>query len=83
MTGGNLARQIRSDMPHLPIIFASGYADVQTLGEELLQENLLKKPYRIVERAGRINAALSERTSGGNVIPLRGSPQIYGRFAVL
>jgi len=72
MTGVDLARQIRSDMPDLPIIFASGYADVQTFGEELLQENLLKKPYRIAELAGRISTALPERTSGGNVIPLLG-----------
>ena len=72
MTGVELARQIRAEMPDLPIIFASGYADVQTFGEELLQENLLKKPYRIAELAARISAALAERPSSGNVVPLRG-----------
>ncbi len=71
MTGVDLARQIRSEMPDLPIIFASGYADVQTFGEELLQEDLLKKPYRIAELAARISGALAERASGGNVVPLR------------
>ncbi len=72
MTGVDLAREIRSKVPDLPIIFASGYADVQTFGEELLHENLLKKPYRIAELAARISAALAERASGGNVVPLRG-----------
>jgi CheY-like chemotaxis protein len=71
LTGVDLARKIRSEMPDLPIIFASGYADVQTFGEELLQEDLLKKPYRIAELAARISAALAERPSGGNVVPLR------------
>ena len=72
MTGVDLARQIRSEMPDLPIIFASGYADVQTFGEELLQEDMLKKPYRLAELAARISAALAARPSGGNVVSLRG-----------
>ena len=71
MTGVDLARQIRSETPDLPIIFASGYADVQTFGEELLPETVLKKPYRIAELAARISAALVERPSGGNVVPIR------------
>jgi signal transduction histidine kinase/ActR/RegA family two-component response regulator len=71
MTGVELARQLRRSSPDLPIIFASGYADVQTFGEELLRESLLKKPYRIAELAARISAALAERPASGNVIEFR------------
>jgi hypothetical protein len=45
--------------PGMPIIFASGFADVETFGKELEKENLLKKPYRMTEVAARIGAALS------------------------
>ena len=71
MSGVELARQVRASMLTLPIIFASGYADVQTFGEELVQENILKKPYRLTELAARIGAALAERPSGDNVIEFR------------
>jgi DNA-binding response OmpR family regulator len=51
---------VRRRRPALPIIFASGYADVQTFGADLSEEKLLKKPYRIAEVAARIGATLSE-----------------------
>ena len=71
MNGVELSRRLRASLPTLPIIFASGYADVQTFGEELAHENLLKKPYRITELAARIGAALADRPSGDNVIEFR------------
>jgi signal transduction histidine kinase/ActR/RegA family two-component response regulator len=71
MTGVDLAHKVRSLAPDLPIIFASGYADVQTFGAELGDETLLKKPYRIAEVAARIGAALSETRREGNVVELR------------
>jgi CheY-like chemotaxis protein len=71
MTGVELARKVRAAMPDLPIVFASGYADVQTFGDELLHENLLKKPYRITDLAARIGAALAERPAPHNVIEFR------------
>jgi CheY-like chemotaxis protein len=72
MTGVDLARQIRSNTPDLPIIFTSGYADVQTFGEELLEETMLKKPCRIAELAARISGALADRLNGRNVVSFRG-----------
>ena len=71
MNGVELARQVRELKPGLPILFASGYADVQTFGEELSDELVLKKPYRIAEVAARIAAALGERR-GDNVVNIRG-----------
>ena len=71
MNGVQLARKVRSMAPSLPIVFASGYADVQTFGTELSDERLLKKPFRIAELAARISAALSESRRDGNVVEFR------------
>jgi CheY-like chemotaxis protein len=70
MTGVELARRVRPIAPDLPILFASGYADIQTFGSELSEEVLLKKPYRIADLAARIDAVLTARETD-NVVPLR------------
>ena len=71
-TGVDLARAVRARWPDLPILFASGYADVQTFGEELADETVLKKPFRIAEVAARIHEMLqSGRGGAGNVVELR------------
>jgi DNA-binding response OmpR family regulator len=71
MDGVELSRRARELAPHLPVIFASGYADVQTFGPELADEQLLKKPYRIAEVAARIAAVLSQQRREGNVLEFR------------
>ena len=71
MSGVDLARQVRALQPRLPILFASGYADVQTFGEELTDESVLKKPYRIAEVAARIADMLGQRDKGENVLDFR------------
>lgn len=58
MNGVELARRTRTLDADLPILFSSGYADVQMFGEELSDESVLKKPFRIAEAARRIEAAL-------------------------
>jgi DNA-binding response OmpR family regulator len=60
MSGVELARRVRDTHPDLPVIFASGYADLQTFGSELSEERVLKKPYRIAEVAAHIHVVLSE-----------------------
>ena len=74
MTGVELARQVRALRPELPILFASGYADVKTFGEELETETVLKKPFRIAEVAARIREVLEAKSAAageGNVIEFR------------
>ena len=71
MDGVALSQKVRAAFPALPILFASGYADLQTFGDALTEENLIKKPYRIAEIAARLSTALSESRSGGNVVELR------------
>ena len=58
MTGVEVARHIRDAGNAIPIIFSSGYADVQAFGEELSEEVVLKKPFRLTDIASRIEAAL-------------------------
>jgi signal transduction histidine kinase/ActR/RegA family two-component response regulator len=58
MNGVELARRVRVLDDQLPILFASGYADVQTFGEELSDGTVLKKPFRMADVANRIEAAL-------------------------
>jgi DNA-binding response OmpR family regulator len=71
MNGVELARRAREMDAEMPIMFASGYADVQTFGPELADELLLKKPYRLSEVAARIGAVLSQQRREGNVVELR------------
>ena len=58
ISGVDVARQIRSAGNAIPIVFCSGYADVQAFGEELSEEILLRKPFRLTDIASRIEAAL-------------------------
>jgi signal transduction histidine kinase len=71
MDGVALSQKVQDAFPDLPILFASGYADLQTFGDALTEENLIKKPYRIAELAARVGASLGERRDGGNVVELR------------
>lgn len=61
MTGVELAKRVRSVDSGLPILFSSGYADVRSFGENLTEEIVLKKPFRISEVASRIDAILQSR----------------------
>jgi signal transduction histidine kinase len=66
MTGSELARQIRQSWPGLPIILASGYAELPNGEDPDLPR--LSKPYLQDELAAQIAKALAETAK--NVIPL-------------
>ena len=61
MTGIELARAIRDLRPDIPIILATGYADIQDGGDLGLPR--LGKPYRQDELARRIADALDGRSN--------------------
>jgi CheY-like chemotaxis protein len=69
MSGVELARRIRERHPHMPVIFASGYADLQRFDGELADERILKKPYRIAEVAAEIHAVLNGAGSDAEPCP--------------
>jgi signal transduction histidine kinase/ActR/RegA family two-component response regulator len=58
MNGVELARAARALAPGMPVLFASGYADLQTFGHEISVDRLLKKPFRIAEVAALIQQVL-------------------------
>ncbi|HWH22068.1 MAG TPA: response regulator [Allosphingosinicella sp.] len=70
MTGVELAQRAREIAPGMPVLFASGYADLQAFGKQLSEESLLKKPYRMTDLHLRIDSALNSG-SRNNVIELK------------
>jgi PAS domain S-box-containing protein len=71
MNGVELARVIRKQYPHLPVVLTSGYSSV-------LAENahhgfeLIQKPYSVEALSRALRKAISERPSKGQ--PLQASP---------
>ena len=70
MSGVELAQRTRELVPGMPILFASGYADLQAFGEQLSEETVLRKPYRLSELAARIEA-LIDQSRAANVVELK------------
>ncbi|AYD02766.1 PAS domain-containing sensor histidine kinase [Neorhizobium sp. NCHU2750] len=59
LTGDELANRVRSERPHIPVLFTSGYAEPAIAGRELaLSGSWLKKPYTARELAVRVRALL-------------------------
>ena len=59
MTGAEVARRARETHAHMPIVFASGYAETAAL-ENVLDENtlILRKPFRLGDLQDAIAKAL-------------------------
>lgn len=64
MNGAELAGRLRALRPELPIVFTSGHADLDALGDALESAPLLRKPFRTHELASIVRATL-ERTGPG------------------
>ena len=61
MTGAELAKFVRTRWPTLPIVFASGYADTDAIGQAAGPgTRLLRKPFRIEELENAITDALAD-----------------------
>lgn len=70
MSGVELARRTREIAPDMPVLFASGYADLQAFGELLSEETVVRKPYRLSELAARLEAMIDQHRAE-NVVELR------------
>jgi CheY-like chemotaxis protein len=68
MNGAELAREMRTRRPKLPILYATGYADAAAL-TEATDDEIIHKPFEENELAEKIAAALPH--PGGNVVRLR------------
>jgi nitrogen-specific signal transduction histidine kinase/CheY-like chemotaxis protein len=70
MSGVELAAEVRERCPDLPIMFASGYADLQVFGSQLSEETVLKKPYRLAELAARVES-VGLLARGDNIVEFK------------
>jgi CheY-like chemotaxis protein len=83
MNGVDLARQVHSQFPTLPLVFMTGYVDNAAL-EEIGDARIIKKPFVGDELAIKVQAALNEgrHRSRGKVVPLRAGPPVLCRTAI-
>ena len=58
MNGVELAREVKRLRPGVPVLFATGYADVEEFGSDLDAGTLVRKPFRMAELASHIAEAL-------------------------
>ena len=73
MSGVEVARQVQSKYPTIPILFITGYADKLAFGD-VGEERIIKKPFVGEELAEKVSAALAKGVSpqrGKVVVPLR------------
>jgi CheY-like chemotaxis protein len=72
MNGMDVARQLQSRCPTLPVLFVTGYVNKTELAE-IGDGRIIKKPFVGDELANKVNAALLKTSPrvGGKVFPLR------------
>jgi len=72
MNGVDLAREVHSKFPAMPVLFITGYADNSALAE-IGDARLVKKPFLGDELVTKVQTALAQLKRGprGQVIPMR------------
>ncbi|HEY4072130.1 MAG TPA: response regulator [Herbaspirillum sp.] len=63
MNGAQVVEAVTKMLPALPIIVATGYADMRAIDEVIGDNFVLRKPFQINELAKLVSAALSARKS--------------------
>jgi signal transduction histidine kinase/CheY-like chemotaxis protein len=63
MTGVELVKRVRALHPQLPMIIATGYADMKAVEETIGDDNLLRKPFQLADLAASVERALARRAS--------------------
>ena len=59
MSGAEVALAARGDVPGLPILLSTGYADTSALQGQLADLQIMRKPFRLAELASTVAAALA------------------------
>jgi NO-binding membrane sensor protein with MHYT domain/signal transduction histidine kinase/ActR/RegA family two-component response regulator len=73
MNGAELARHLRDLFPELPVVFVSGYADVEAIQSAVdCSATILRKPFRVDELLRVFNQAL-EHSNADAVVQLAGN----------
>jgi PAS domain S-box-containing protein len=61
MTGAELSEQLKRDHPELPVMFITGFADIDILDVD--QQLIVQKPYKEEELARKLSRVLARSTS--------------------
>jgi len=85
MDGGELVKQVRQLYPHIKIQVVSGFADERyiNLGEKLLRENILYKPYTSNALLLRARKLLDETMEEGLGVKLIAENTLVGRTVLV
>jgi len=70
MTGGELIEVIAARWPELPVILATGYADIAA--ETTIAAPRLSKPFTVAQLAHAIAASVAARAGNGQIVPFPG-----------
>ena len=68
MNGGEVAREIKARRPHLPVLFATGYADAEAL-VEAGEDRVIRKPFVDDELAAKVAAAVAASEAPVSAMP--------------
>lgn len=63
MTGAELVEKVADQYPGLPIIIATGYADMRAIDVVIGTNTILKKPFQLAELAASVDRALRNSTT--------------------
>lgn len=63
MTGAELVSLANREFPGLPMIIATGYADMEAIDHVIGSNAVLRKPFQLTELAGVVNRALEQQRS--------------------
>jgi CheY-like chemotaxis protein len=58
MTGAELVQRAREELPGVPMIIATGYADMKAIEQVIGDDMLLRKPFQLAELAATVERAL-------------------------
>ncbi|MBQ5942096.1 response regulator [Massilia sp. AB1] len=72
MTGAELMRHARRAYPGVPMIIATGYADMRAIEEVIGEDLVLRKPFQLMELASIVERAL-ERSAAARPVPAGGA----------
>ncbi|MFL6675127.1 MAG: response regulator [Massilia sp.] len=64
ITGAELIERARRDFPGLPMIIATGYADMKAIEQVIDDDMVLRKPFQLSELAARVERALLKVATG-------------------
>jgi CheY-like chemotaxis protein len=59
MNGAEVVAKATSRYPNLPVIFATGYADMKAIEELIGCKSILRKPFQVAELVETVRVALA------------------------